>query len=107
MLEIVTSAFNEMSNRDIMNNAALISSFATKHESKSTSRSIPPSFSTVTGHDGKSSASVRSTFASKEHLKRLEALGMSGMLNNHRFLPEETSVKVIAWLPTVIHGMFV
>lgn len=144
----MTTAFNEINNRDIMTNAALISSIATRSDNNwGVNASIPNGQDVIAGRTsmssghqvlrrggasistftttGETSASISSpraggggktsdmrsmlsgrssSFASREHYRKLEELGMTGVLSLHQFLPQETSVAVISWLSQVVDG---
>lgn len=49
--------------------------------------------------------SPRSLYASREHFRRLEEVGMTGMLDRHQLVPRETSLVIVAWISSVVDGM--
>ena len=108
MLEIVASSFNEWSNRDIMTHAAITSTIATRNDNNwgpsNNGSNAEPASTIESSSDIRSTVSPRSLYASREHFRKLEEIGMTGMLDRHLLVPRETSLIVIAWLDRVIDG---
>lgn len=114
MLDIVTAAFNEWSNRDIMTHAAIISSIATRNDnnwgpSKDERNAEPISnieMASVPLFEVRSTTSARSFYASREHYRKLEEIGMTGMLKRHQLVPTEASPFIVGWLGEVVDGAY-
>jgi len=102
----VASAFNEWSNRDIMTHAAITSTIATRNDNNwGPNNNAEPASAVESTSDVRSMVSTRSLYASREHFRKLDEIGMTGMLDRHLLVPRETSLIVIAWLDRVIDGI--
>jgi hypothetical protein len=113
MLDIVTAAFNEWSNRDIMTHAASISSIATRNDNWGPSNNWDNAESTSNAElasaplsEVRSTVSTRSFYASREHFHKLEEIGMTGMLKRHQLRPTDVSPIIVAWLGEVVSGVY-
>ena len=88
---------------------SILSSITSTHESVNAPSIHSSSFGNgngqANGNEPPSPLPSMAARASREHASRLEKLGLVGMLSNHQFLPSETSIAFIGWLPDVVQGI--